>query len=285
MIDKFPLFVSIPHSGVQIPPLADWLKSIKSSILIQDMDAFIDDLYQPALLEYSIPSVFFKWHRYSVDVNRFVTDISDLTVEKGTMLSREKIKHKKDNLQKNKSSSDIHWYKTTKGDQLIQQPLSRERHESLVRFCFEPFHEEIRSYIETYKKAKNKNVYLLDLHSMPSQGLSFHKDKGESRKEIVISDNEGRSCSKQFRELVVRAYQQADFEVALNWPYKGGAITQAYGRPELGRHCLQIELNRKLYMDEKTGKKNKNYKKIQRQLKKAMAFICTKSGVIKKWDR
>ena len=35
-----------------------------------------------------------------------------------------------------------------------------------------------------------------------------------------------------------------------NQPYAGGFTTQRYGRPGIGRHVLQIEINRALYMDE-----------------------------------
>ena len=277
----FPLFVSIPHSGLQIPPLANWLKNIEKSVLMQDVDAFVDDLYQPALNKYAIPFIFFKWHRYSVDANRFVSDISDLTVEQGASLSKEKRLDAKGAFQKDKSPSDIHWYQTTRGDPLIRKPLSRETHESLIKFYLKPFHKEIQGHIERFKRAGKRNVYLLDLHSMPSQALSFHRDTGEKRKDIVISDNEGCSSSIQFRDLVLKAYRVAGFEVALNWPYKGGAVTQSYGQPSLGQHCLQVELNRKLYMDEKTKQKNSTYKKTQSQLKKAIAFIMQNQELLK----
>ena len=37
--------------------------------------------------------------------------------------------------------------------------------------------------------------------------------------------------------------------MALNKPYAGGYITEHYGRPHAGRHALQIEINRALYME------------------------------------
>ena len=40
---KIPLFVSIPHSGIKIPPEAYWLKGVDSYILMCDTDAFVDD--------------------------------------------------------------------------------------------------------------------------------------------------------------------------------------------------------------------------------------------------
>ena len=264
----FPLFVSIPHSGVKIPPEADWLEDLDSSILMCDVDAYVDDLYRPAIEKLKIPFVFFEWHRYSLDVNRFSTDISKWTVENQKSSSKEIVDSKM-----KKEPSDIHWHKSTKGDVLIKKPLSRKQHKHLINTYFVPFHYKIKEQIKDFKKQGYQNIYFLDLHSMPSQGLDFHRDTGESRKEIVISDNEGRSCSKPFRDLLVKAYEQAGFEVALNWPYKGGAIIQNYGQPHHGQQALQIELNRKLYMDEETKEKKVSYKQVQDQLTQAMDFI------------
>ena len=54
-----------------------------------------------------------------------------------------------------------------------------------------------------------------------------------------------RSCDGNF--LVERG-----FAVAINAPYAGGFTTGFYGRPGAHRHALQIEINRALYMDERS---------------------------------
>jgi N-formylglutamate amidohydrolase len=38
--------------------------------------------------------------------------------------------------------------------------------------------------------------------------------------------------------------------VETNNPYAGGFITRNYGNPSQGVHTIQIEINRKIYMDE-----------------------------------
>ena len=40
------------------------------------------------------------------------------------------------------------------------------------------------------------------------------------------------------------------FSVARNAPYAGGYTTLLHGRPSDGVHALQIEINRRLYLDE-----------------------------------
>ena len=46
------------------------------------------------------------------------------------------------------------------------------------------------------------------------------------------------------------------YTVAHNKPYAGGFITEHYGRPARGLHALQIEVNRGLYMNERTFQKS-----------------------------
>ena len=49
------------------------------------------------------------------------------------------------------------------------------------------------------------------------------------------------------------------YTVAHNKPYAGGFITEHYGRPARGLHALQIEINRGLYMNERTLQKSAGF--------------------------
>ena len=53
------LFASIPHSGLKIPPEVDWLQGLPFETLMCDPDAYIDELYQPALTKYQVPFFYF----------------------------------------------------------------------------------------------------------------------------------------------------------------------------------------------------------------------------------
>ncbi len=87
---------------------------------------------------------------------------------------------------------------------------------------------------------------------MPSVGNKNHRDPGETRPDIVVSDQNGKSCESWFLDLTVEAYKKSGLEVKVNWPYMGGRVTQTYGKPEKNQHALQVEISRAQYMDEKT---------------------------------
>jgi N-formylglutamate deformylase len=54
--------------------------------------------------------------------------------------------------------------------------------------------------------------------------------------------------------------------VAINDPYKGVELVRRHGRPTERRHSLQIEVNRKLYMDEGTLERTPGFPALQADL-------------------
>jgi len=241
---ELPLFISCPHSGEKIPLEANWLKDIDPIIQLRDIDRFVDTFYRPLARKFGIPFVYTPWTRYAVDLNRLVVD-----VDKNSVLGASETPGP---FPKN----GLHWVETSRQEVLMKRPISKELHEILVQSYYEPFHKSIQAHFEHFKLQGHKRVFHIDVHSMPSKGTGMHRDAGETRAEIVISDQDGKSCDPKFRDLVVESYKMAGFEVKLNWPYKGGRITETYGNPFKGRHTIQIEMNRGIYMDEETKKLN-----------------------------
>lgn len=233
-----PLLVTIPHSGERVPSETPWLAKLPEVLLMYDVDRYVDRLYEPVIKQLGVPSVKTDWHRYAVDLNRLPEDVDRDSVEGHTNAS-------------GKFPRGLHWTITTTGERLQPKPMTQALHDELVAKYFEPFHMEVRDAMVKLK-AHSQTIYHLDAHSMPSLGTKEHRDPGEYRAEIVISDCEGTSCSADYRDLVVAAYERAGFKTRVNWPYKGGRVTETYGRPSKGVHSIQVELNRALYMDEAT---------------------------------
>ncbi len=262
MSQQIPFFITMPHSGEKIPQACDWLLDLPEEILMCDVDRYIDLLYQPAIEKLQIRSEKTQWHRYAVDLNRIPTDIDETSVvgninPKGTF------------------NRGFHWVVTTQNDILMPRPISQELHAELMNLIYTPFHQQIRSQFDFFKVLDFKDIYHLDAHSMPSLGTKMHKDPGQLRPDIVISDSLGKSCDSQFKDIVVAAYKDAGFSIGYNWPYVGGRLTEQYGQPSIGQHTIQVELNRGLYMDENTKKIKPEHAEIQKKIQQALQKITT----------
>ncbi|MBS1133567.1 MAG: putative N-formylglutamate amidohydrolase, partial [Burkholderiaceae bacterium] len=56
-------------------------------------------------------------------------------------------------------------------------------------------------------------------------------------------------------------------------PYKGVELVRAYSDPGRGRHSLQVEINKRLYMDEATRARHAGFAPLQRNLQRMLEAI------------
>lgn len=233
--------ISIPHSGERVPDETPWLHQLPEPVLMCDVDRFVDRLYEPVFRDLKIPHVVTEWHRCVVDLNRLPDDVDATSVEGHPNPA-------------GKFWNGLIWVRTTRGHALLPKPISQELHRKLVADYFQPFHDRVLKIYADFRAQGAKRVYHLDAHSMPSKGTASHRDPGETRADIVVSDCEGTSCSPEYKDLVIEAYKKAGLGVAYNWPYRGGRVTQTYGKPQEGQDAIQVEISRALYMDEESKK-------------------------------
>ncbi len=260
---EFPLFLTSPHSGEALAPEATWLSDLDLILRLRDVDRFVDELYSPAAGALGLPLIAAKWSRYVVDLNR-----SEGDVDQGSVRGAKEVK--------GTHPRGLHWQVTTRGEVLMQTPIDEQLHQLLLKKYFRPFHDQVATRFAQLKADGYTHVFHLDLHSMPSKGTQLHSDPGKDRAQVVVSDWLGKSSRPDFRDLVVKSYQSAGFQVALNDPYIGGGITQRYGSPGAGQHTIQIELNRSLYMDEETKERLPGaFERVQEQLLAALSKILT----------
>ena len=64
-----------------------------------------------------------------------------------------------------------------------------------------------------------------------------------------------------------------DFAVALNAPYAGGFTTGHYGNPRRDRHAVQIEMNRALYMDERSYRRKPEFARLAAEMTALVAYL------------
>lgn len=116
---------------------------------------------------------------------------------------------------------------------------------------YHPYHAALRGLTDA-TAARFGAVLLVDCHSMPSSAAAPSLSGLTTRPDIVLGDRHGQACAAPLTELWQQLFEAEGLKVVRNKPYAGGYITQLHGRPANGRHALQIEINRALYMNEKT---------------------------------
>lgn len=89
----------------------------------------------------------------------------------------------------------------------------------------------------------------------------------------MLGDRFGASAAPEIVERVEAAFQRAGLVVARNAPFAGAFVTQNYGRPSRGRHAVQIEIDRALYMDERRIAPNQNFEAFRAMMRDILAEL------------
>jgi N-formylglutamate amidohydrolase len=138
-----------------------------------------------------------------------------------------------------------------------------------IEWLYKPYHRTLRQLVNR-TATRFGHAVLIDCHSMPSTSVS--REDG-IKADIVLGDRYGTSCVGVLTDLVDAALRAKGYSVTRNKPYAGGFITEHYGEPALGRHALQVEINRALYMDERTITKRPGFATLARDLAHVFATV------------
>ncbi|MGE0502394.1 MAG: N-formylglutamate amidohydrolase [Rhizobiaceae bacterium] len=124
-----------------------------------------------------------------------------------------------------------------------------------IEGTYKPYHDRLKRLLnETH--ARYGVAVLVDCHSMPA---SIRVGDAGIRPDFIIGDRFGVSADRRITETTIAALSGLGYGVAHNKPYAGGFITEHYGRPARGLHAIQIEVNRALYMNERTFEKTAGF--------------------------
>jgi N-formylglutamate amidohydrolase len=130
------------------------------------------------------------------------------------------------------------------GAAIYRRKLAAAEAESRLENVYRPYHRALEALLRR-AQAMFGQAWLIDCHSMPAEA----ELPGRSP-DIVIGDRFGASCSPGLADHVEGLFRAKGYSTARNAPYAGGFATLTHGTPGLGRHALQIEIRRRLYMDE-----------------------------------
>jgi N-formylglutamate amidohydrolase len=252
---RLPLVLASPHSGAKYP--ADFLAAsrLDAVALRRSEDSFVDELFGAAP-QLGAPLLSARFPRAYVDVNREAYELDP------TMFA--------DALPKfvNAGSPRVRMGLGTiarivaSGEEIYAEKLPFAEAQRRIERLYRPYHRALCGLVEE-TKALFGGCLLLDCHSMPS-GADSPCEKSEA--DIVLGDCHGVSCAPQFVAAARHFLTERGFAVAINAPYAGGFTTGHYGRPSVQRHALQIEINRALYMNERSYQRKPHFARLVQDL-------------------
>lgn len=253
-----PLLVASPHSGTWYPPQFLEQSALDPHTLRRSEDTFVDILFQAAP-KLGAPLLTAVCARAYVDLNREPYEL-DPAMFTGDLPSYVNTSSSRVAAGLGTIARDV-----ADGAEIYRRKLFfadvRERIESVYR----PYHDRLSALIDETVDAFGYCL-LFDGHSMPTMD---DRDAAD----VVLGDRHGLSCSPALTSHVENFLAGEGLRVVRNTPYAGGHTTSYYGSPCRGVHALQIELARRLYMNEATHEPLPGLESLGQMLERLMVSV------------
>ena len=145
---------------------------------------------------------------------------------------------------------------------LYEAPLTATEVMRRIDAYWRPYHVAVASALDEAFDEFGR-VYHVNCHSMRARGNPMDEDGESDRPDFVISDGDGGTSDPHFTKFVSDHLRDEGFTAPCNDPYKGADLVRRYSDPARGRHSIQIEINRKLYMNEERVEKAATFPAIK----------------------
>jgi N-formylglutamate deformylase len=252
-----PLLLDSPHSGRAFP--ADFGAAVSEHALRDGEDCYVDELWLPAT-EHGVWLLAAQFARTYLDVNRHHADI-DLDLLEGEHWPHE---HRPSG--KAAIGKALLWRTLDDGSPIYARRLAVDEVRSRIARCHAPYHRTLRQRIAA-THARFGRSFHVDCHSMNAlAGTQGEGGAGQPRADIVLGDRDATSCDPAFTAFVREVLTGMGYDVKVNDPFKGVELVRAYADPASGRHSLQLEINKRLYMDEGARAKHEGFATVQKNL-------------------
>ena len=225
-----PVILSVPHSGRDYP---DWLIELSSGghrALSSLEDPLVDRLAWRALGR-GVGAVIARTPRAAVDCNRAEDEVDPSVIEGSR---RERVTARA------RGGLGIIPARTPQFGYLWRSAVDRDQLHDRLEQAHRPYHRAVEDLIGQVV-GRFGCALLLDCHSMPPPAKGMP--------EIVLGDRRGRSSGWWVSSEALRVARDCGFEVGLNEPFAGGHVVERHGCPGRNVHALQLEIDRRLYLD------------------------------------
>jgi N-formylglutamate amidohydrolase len=116
-----------------------------------------------------------------------------------------------------------------------------------------PYHEAIESQLALLLD-RFGCALLLDCHSMPPPPAGVTP--------LVFGDCRGRTSEPWIGAEAIAIAKRSGFDAGLNDPFAGGHVIERHARPSHGVQALQVEIDRRCYLDEKLARPGRGFDRV-----------------------
>jgi N-formylglutamate amidohydrolase len=250
-----PLLVDVSRSGREYP--REYRSPLPFTTVHDNVSMYVEDLWGGApdvgatLLYCSFPNT---W----IDVNRNELDMDPAVLDGQWPVELQPTARTLEGLGLIKT-------KARYGEPFQERKLTVAEVEERLNVYYRPYHAELKRIADDLY-ARCGRLQQISCHCMSAVGAPTHPDAGKPRADFCVSDLKGKTASKAAMDLVVDTLRSYGYSVSVNEPYIGNELIRRIGDPAKGIDSIQVEINKKLFMDTKTFRPTDGLAKVKADL-------------------
>ena len=262
-----PLVLDSPHSGTAYP--ADFAFACDFTTLRRAEDTHVEKLYDfaPAL---GVAWVEAHFPRSYLDANRDTTEVDTTLFDAPwphPVATDDQV------LSKVRLGKGLVWRCTDDGIPIYNRALTVAEVQARITNCWRPYHAAVGQAIDAAHARHGYSIHL-NCHSMPAVASTHATEfPGLVHADFVIGNRDGSTSSGPLALFICEHLRSRGYSVEYNHPYKGVELVRRYGDPAQQRHSIQVEINRKLYMDEETLSVHAGFAPLQASLRSMVELL------------
>lgn len=153
----------------------------------------------------------------------------------------------------------------------LKRLLSEDERTNLMKEYYEPHHKALAAAVDS-ELSRRSRALIVDCHSFPSRPLACDEDRSEPRPDFCVGTDEFHT-PPGLSQAALTAIRGIGCSVLVNRPYAGTMVPASHYGNEPRVMSVMIEVNRSLYMDEKSGRKAPGFNAVRRALLRVLAAI------------
>jgi len=260
---RSPLLVEVPRSGREYP--CDFRVDASFEVLHAYVSMYVEEIY--GLAPESGARLFWAHFPNSfVDANRPIDDIDPDLIEGEWPTPL----HPTDKSVRLGTGLIHKWGRAD--TPLYNRKLSVAEISRRIEGYYTPYHQRLADLIEE-NAAEYGASWHFSCHCMATIGPHFAHDKGLKRKDICLSDLNGKTSSPEFMQVSKEAFEAEGFSVSFNDPFVGNVCIGRHSNVKLGRNSVQIEITKGLYMNEASFEKLDCFDDVRKRFGSVMSSI------------
>ncbi len=236
-----PIIANIPHSSTFIPP------EIRNSLLLNNdnlqeellkmTDRYTDEIFS-CVAELGGISVIYTYSRLVLDPERFRDDSKEHMAKKGMGVIY-----------------------TNASNGVTLREINENNRNLLLETLYDPYHNAISNEVQKLLSKFGKCL-IIDGHSFPTVPLPYETNHDIQRPKICIGTDQFHT-PQYLTEFVLNFFEHNNLPTEINTPFEGCYVPLEFLGKDKRIQSIMIEINRGLYMNEDTGKKNESFDELK----------------------